>query len=112
MLWFHGGAFDEGSNRGPLGLYNGAGIAARGNVCVVGANYRLGVLGALVTDDGTEETRGNQLLKDQRAAMEWVQEEIAHFGGDPAAVTIWGESAGAMSVMLYGALLSLPSNLP
>ena len=83
--------------------YDGAYMAGRGGVCVVGANYRLGVLGAMVTweQEGDGGNRGNQGLKDQRQAMVWAKREIAAFGGDPSRVTIWGESAGAMSVGLH-----------
>ena len=97
MFWIYGGAFDEGTNHGALGLYEGKRMAARGRVCVVGANYRLGVLGFLVTPANP----GNQGLQDQRFAMRWVQTNIGNFGGDPNSVTIWGESAGAMSVAAH-----------
>eukprot|EP01062_Namystynia_karyoxenos_P033610 TRINITY_DN24729_c0_g4_i2.p1 TRINITY_DN24729_c0_g4~~TRINITY_DN24729_c0_g4_i2.p1 ORF type:complete len:435 (+),score=158.05 TRINITY_DN24729_c0_g4_i2:400-1704(+) len=97
MFWIYGGAFDEGMNWGPLGLYDGADLAARGKVCVVATNYRLGVLGYLVTPDQP----GNQGFLDQRAAMIWTRDNIRNFGGDPGSVTIWGESAGAMSVGLH-----------
>jgi len=102
MVWYHGGSFDEGSNRGPFNVYDGAHVAAaaQSGVCVVGANYRLGVLGALVAQGEGDASRGNHGLRDQRAALVWVQAEIKHFGGDPGRVTIWGESAGAMSVLL------------
>jgi para-nitrobenzyl esterase len=97
MFWIYGGAFNEGMNWGPLGLYDGTKLAARGDVCVVATNYRLGVLGFLVTDT----TRGNQAIQDQRAAMEWTARNIHKFGGNPAQVTIWGQSAGAMSVAVH-----------
>eukprot|EP00040_Diaphanoeca_grandis_P022620 m.121955 g.121955 ORF g.121955 m.121955 type:complete len:591 (+) comp28892_c0_seq1:164-1936(+) len=97
MFWIYGGAFDEGVNYGPLNLYDGTEMAARGDVCVVGTNYRLGVLGFLVTD----ENKGNQAIQDQRAAMKWTIENIKNFGGNPQLLTIWGESAGAMSVAVH-----------
>eukprot|EP01065_Artemidia_motanka_P053040 TRINITY_DN9745_c0_g1_i1.p1 TRINITY_DN9745_c0_g1~~TRINITY_DN9745_c0_g1_i1.p1 ORF type:complete len:587 (+),score=202.29 TRINITY_DN9745_c0_g1_i1:96-1763(+) len=103
MFWIYGGAFNEGMNWGPFGLYDGTEVAARGGVCVVATNYRLGVLGFLVTS----EQKGNQALLDQRAAMVWTRDNIRSFGGDPESVTIWGESAGAMSVGLH--LVSPPS---
>jgi carboxylesterase type B len=55
------------------------------------------VLGFLVTDD----SHGNQAIQDQRAAMEWTRDNVAAFGGDPAKVTIWGQSAGAMSTAVH-----------
>lgn len=59
MIYFHGGAFDEGSNRGPYNMYDGSYLAATGNLCVVAANYRLGVFGALVADgEGTYRIGG------------------------------------------------------
>ena len=97
MFWIYGGAFDEGTNHGALGLYEGKRMAAAGRVCVVAPQYRLGVLGFLVTPANP----GNQGLQDQRAAVRWVQANVAAFGGDPGAVTIWGESAGAMSVAAH-----------
>ena len=63
----HSGSFQEGMNYGPLGLYDGIQLAARYGVCLVGTNYRLGVLGSLVV----KGSRGNQGIKDQRAAMKW-----------------------------------------
>lgn len=91
MMWIHGGAFANGSNAVPT--YDGSAFARDGVVCV-GINYRLGVDGFLHLDDGIS----NLGLLDQLAALRWVQENIRAFGGDPGAVTIAGESAGAMSV--------------
>ncbi|WP_344785601.1 carboxylesterase/lipase family protein [Gordonia caeni] len=98
MVWIHGGAFSRGSNR--IAIYAGD-TFARDGVVLVGINYRLGApgFGAI---DGAPENRG---LLDQLAALEWVQRNIAAFGGDPKQVTIFGESAGAMSV---ACLLSSP----
>ena len=107
LLFIHGGAFDEGSNRGAFNMYDGAYMAATGGVCVVASNYRLGVLGSLVVGSEGSDGRGNHNLRDQRAAMEWIQREIHNFGGDNRSVTIAGESAGAMSVLLH--LVSPPS---
>lgn len=98
MFWIFGGAFDEGFNAGPLNLYDGAEMASQGRVCVVATNYRLGVLGFAVLG---ETASGNQAIQDQRAAMVWTRDNIAAFGGDPGSVTIWGESAGAMSVSVH-----------
>jgi carboxylesterase type B len=99
----HGGAFQEGSNQGPFGLYDGGEIAQRGNVIVVSINYRLGAFGWLVTDT----LRGNFGLMDQRLAMTWVQRNIGVFGGDKNQVTLFGESAGGASVGIH--MVSPPS---
>ncbi len=107
MVWIHGGAYLSGS--GSSHWYNGASFAAQGDVVVVTINYRLGVLGFLhLGEIGGEEyaVSGNCGILDQVAALQWVQENIAAFGGDPNNITIFGESAGAMSV---GVLLGFPS---
>ncbi|WP_019201651.1 carboxylesterase/lipase family protein [Tsukamurella sp. 1534] len=98
FVWIHGGAFRNGSGRS--GYYNGSAFARDGVVCV-SINYRLGAYGFL--DTGDEHT--NIGLRDQIAALEWVRDHIAAFGGDPSRVTVAGESAGGMSV---GSLLSSP----
>ena len=99
LVWIHGGAFCQGS--GSVPIYDGQALAARG-VVVVTLNYRLGVLGFLAHPDlarePTQAVTGNYGLQDQVAALQWVQANIAAFGGDPDAVTIAGQSAGAMSV--------------
>ncbi|WP_300013512.1 carboxylesterase/lipase family protein [Pseudonocardia sp.] len=99
MVWIHGGAFVNGSNSIPV--YDGTAFA-RDGVVLVGVNYRLGAEGFLLLPDGTP----NLGLLDQVAALTWVRDNIAAFGGDPGNVTVFGESAGAMSV---GALLAMPS---
>lgn len=100
FVWVHGGAFVNGS--GAVPVYDGFTFARDGVVCVT-INYRLGVDGFLhFADDGP----ANRGLLDQLAALRWVQENIAAFGGDPARVTVGGESAGGMSV---GCLLAMPS---
>jgi para-nitrobenzyl esterase len=99
MVWIHGGAFVTGSGSGAF--YRGDKLAARGDVVVVTINYRLGALGFLAHPDLLDEesgASGNWGLLDQVAALEWVQANIASFGGDPSNVTIFGESAGSMSV--------------
>ena len=98
LVWIHGGAFVLGS--GAQRLYDGASLARRGDVVVVTINYRLGSFGFLNLRDayGDAMPAGNQGLLDQIAALEWVRDEIAAFGGDPANVTIFGESAGSISV--------------
>ena len=98
LVWIHGGAFILGS--GSQMLYDGATLTRRGDVVVVTINYRLGALGFLRLRDRFGDrlpATGNEGLLDQVAALEWVRDEIAAFGGDPANVTIFGESAGAMS---------------
>ena len=96
MVWIHGGGFANGTGA----IYDGSRFARDGVVCVT-INYRLGVDGFLYLGDGG----ANLGLLDQIAALEWVQENIRAFGGDPGNVTIFGESAGGMSV---GTLLAMP----
>src|SRR4051812_5523062 len=96
MVWIHGGAFVNGS--GAVPTYDGSAFA-RDGVVLVTVNYRLGAEGFLWLEDGIN----NRGLLDQLAALEWVQENIAAFGGDIDNVTLFGESAGAMSI---GALLA------
>ena len=93
MVWIHGGAFTIGS--GSEDYYNGANLAARGDVVIVTINYRLGALGFLNLPALGQTNFG---MRDQVAALKWVQDNIANFGGDPGNVTIFGESAGGMSV--------------
>jgi para-nitrobenzyl esterase len=102
LVWIHGGAFTGGSGRNAW--YNGASFAAHG-VVVVTVNYRLGALGFLHLGDELPGS-GNCGLLDQVAALEWVRDNIAAFGGDPGKVTVFGESAGGMSI---GALLGMPA---
>ena len=100
FFWIHGGALSSGT--GSDGLYDGAALAARGLV-VVSINYRLGVLGFLahpqLSAESSRHVSGNYGLLDQIAALRWVNRNIAAFGGNPANVTIAGESAGGLSVM-------------
>jgi para-nitrobenzyl esterase len=109
MLWFHGGGNSAGSasDNAPLGVgglfYDGKTLAGQLGVVVVTTNYRLGPLGffyhpALAAEGSPQ---GNQGLLDQRAAMEWVRDNIAPFGGDPTNVTIFGESAGSFDVCFH-----------
>lgn len=107
MVWIHGGAFVTGA--GSIGLYSGKALAATGDVVVVTINYRLGNLGFLRLGDltnGRIASTGSEGLQDQVAALTWVRDNIASFGGDPGNVTIFGESAGGMSV---GCLLACPA---
>jgi para-nitrobenzyl esterase len=106
MVWIHGGAFVSGSSTTPW--YDGERFAVDHDVVVVSLNYRLGVLGFTYLGDaiGPELGGSGSLgVQDAVAALRWVRENIAHFGGDPNNVTIFGESAGAMSV---GTLLAMP----
>lgn len=97
MVWIHGGSFQNGSNAVPV--YDGHAFARDGVVCVT-VNYRLGVDG-FARLAGAPDNRG---LLDQVAALEWVRDEIAAFGGDPSRVTVFGESAGAMAVTTLTAM--------
>ena len=100
FVWIYGGALVSGASRD--GLYDGAKLAERG-VVVVSINYRLGVLGWLahpqLSAESPEHVSGNYGLLDQIAALHWVQRNVTAFGGDPANVTIAGESAGGLSVL-------------
>lgn len=98
VVWVHGGSFQYGTHA--LSIYDGTAFA-RDGVVFVGINYRLGIEGFGLLE-GAPHNRG---LADVRAALEWVQREIAAFGGDPDRVTLMGESAGSM---LVGALLAAP----
>ena len=99
MVWIYGGGFVAGSTS--EGRQDGSHLAQQG-VVVVSMNYRLGVFGFLVHPELTKESpqhaSGNYGLLDQLAALEWVRDNIAAFGGDPGNVTIFGESAGSFSV--------------
>ena len=106
LVWFHPGGFNSGSGSQPG--FDGEALAKKGLV-VVTVNYRLGVFGFFAHPDLTKESdrhaSGNYGLMDQIAALQWVQKNIAQFGGDPKRVTIDGDSAGAMSV---GDLMASP----
>jgi para-nitrobenzyl esterase len=107
MVWIHGGAFVFGGASQPI--YDGARLARRGDVVVVTVQYRLGALGFLYLRDilgGDFDCGANLGLLDQLLALTWVRDNIEAFGGDPANVTIFGESAGGMSV---GSLLGMPA---
>ncbi|MFD1658792.1 carboxylesterase/lipase family protein [Streptomyces caeni] len=98
MVWVHGGALTRGSSAVPV--YDGSAFA-RAGVVLVSFNYRLGVEGYGLFPDAP----ANAGLRDQLAALEWVHDTVAAFGGDPDRVTVFGESAGAISI---GALLASP----
>ncbi|ULE33883.1 carboxylesterase/lipase family protein [Mycobacterium sp. IDR2000157661] len=99
MVWIHGGGFFNGSGD----LYDARRLVSQGDIVVVTINYRLGALGfladpALGRDPRRHDAIGNYGLADQQAALRWVRDNIAAFGGDPDRVTIAGESAGGMAV--------------
>ncbi|XP_067574394.1 liver carboxylesterase-like isoform X3 [Pseudorca crassidens] len=104
MVWIHGG----GLMLGGASTYDGLALSAHENVVVVAVQYRLGIWGFFSTGD--EHSRGNWGHLDQLAALHWVQENIANFGGDPGSVTIFGESAGGESVSIL-VLSPLAKNL-
>jgi len=99
MVWIHGGAFTGGS--GTVPLYDGEAMSRKGLVFVT-INYRLGIFGFLAHPELSSEselkTSGNYGILDQIAALKWVSENIAAFGGDPNNVTVAGQSAGAFSL--------------
>ena len=106
MVWIHGGVFLRGSGSSPM--HPGDTLAKRGNAVIVSINYRMGPLGFLRFKEATNgiiPATGNEGLLDQIAAIQWVKDNIAAFGGDPANITVFGESAGAMSI---GCLLAMP----
>ena len=92
MVWLHGGAYMFGSGSQPL--YDGSVLAASCDVIVVTINYRLGALGFVDFSSFGEGFDSNVALRDVLAALRWVRDNIAGFGGDPDRVTVFGESAG------------------
>ena len=111
MVWIHGGAFNTNDGRQLIGSTEGGVIAGSSGAVVVTLNYRLGQLGflahpALSAEDPGHPGSGNFGIEDQIAALQWVQRNIAAFGGDPNNVTIFGESAGGWSVCI---LLASPA---
>lgn len=107
VVWIYGGGFSLGGTRTPL--YRGDDLVAQGDVVFVSFNYRVGAFGfsdfsRWSTADSTIES--NLGLRDQVAALQWVQQNIAAFGGDPGNVTLFGQSAGAASVVF---LMGLPA---
>jgi para-nitrobenzyl esterase len=99
MVWIYGGGFMDGGSAEPVTI--GENLANRG-VVVVSMNYRLNIFGFFAThalaDESPQHAAGNYGLLDQSAAIHWVQKNISEFGGDPARITIFGESAGSVSV--------------
>ncbi|MDO8268102.1 MAG: carboxylesterase family protein [Moraxellaceae bacterium] len=97
MVWIHGGGFSAGASN--QSLYDGTALARDNGVIVVSINYRLGILGFGEWSDWPELGGvSNAGLRDQLLALQWVQDHIADFGGDPRSVTLFGESAGGMSI--------------
>ena len=107
LVWIHGGGNVAGA--GSQRLYDGGELVRRGDVVIVTLNYRLGIFGFLHGRSVAGEafpTSGNEALLDQIAALRWVRQEIAAFGGDPENVTLFGESAGCMNI---AALMGVPA---
>ncbi|MFP6616971.1 MAG: carboxylesterase/lipase family protein [Candidatus Hydrogenedentota bacterium] len=107
MVWIHGGSFLVGASKN--GVSDGAQIAQRGDIVVVSINYRVGAFGFLHLADiaGADYvSSGNIGLLDQIAALKWVKENINHFGGNPDNVTVFGCSAGGISI---SALMAMPA---
>ena len=103
MVWIHGGGFCSGA--GSTKWFNGSALAARGQL-VVTLNYRLGPLGFLASSEllrATGATGGLNGVRDQLTALRWLQSHVGAFGGDPARVTIFGESSGGLSVCVLNA---------
>ena len=110
MVFFYGGSFDSGSSALSLyglKLYDGAKLAAAGDVIVVSFNYRLGAFGFFKQEQLNAGTGSNPGVLDQIEALRWIQNNIAAFGGDPKNVTAFGESAGAISIC---DLLTMPAS--
>ena len=97
MFWIHGGGLTGGSNS--FRMYGPQQFMDKGSVVIITVNYRLGPIGFLSM--GTEDVPGNAGLRDQTLAMKWVQENVANFGGDSSSVTIFGESAGSLSIAMH-----------
>lgn len=107
LVWFHGGSFIDGAGSAPA--YAGESLVANGDIILVTVNYRLGALGFLDFSGFSTPSRifeSNVGLRDQVAALTWVRDNIAAFGGDPDSVTISGQSAGATAVTT---LMTVPS---
>jgi para-nitrobenzyl esterase len=103
MVWLHGGGFAAGS--GGAAMYDGAALARRGDVVVITLNHRLNVFGYLnLAELGGHPASGAAGMLDIVAALEWVRDNVAGFGGDPANVTIFGESGGGWKVSVLMAM--------
>jgi para-nitrobenzyl esterase len=93
LVWLHGGAYMSGA--GAIDWYSGDKLAREGDIVVVGVNYRVGALGFFFRPEWSSANAG---LLDQQAALEWIRDNIAAFGGDAGNITLWGQSAGAQSI--------------
>ncbi|HEY1880943.1 MAG TPA: carboxylesterase family protein, partial [Caulobacteraceae bacterium] len=103
MVWLHGGGFGNGS--GGAAMYDGAALARRGDVVTVTVNHRLNVFGYLnLAEFGGHPSSGVAGMLDILAALRWVRDNISAFGGDPANVTVFGESGGGWKVSLLMAM--------
>ena len=104
MVFIHGGGFQSGGSSDPL--YSGTNIVKAHDVVVVSINYRVNVFGFVdfSSVDASFEDTGYLGIKDQVAALKWIKENIAEFGGDPDNITIFGESAGAISSMMLSVI--------
>jgi len=101
IVWIHGGGYRTGATSMPV--FDGAPFAEIGNVVMVTINYRLGVLGWAAHRDLADPKTGdfaNWAVQDQIEALRWVRENIAAFGGDPARVTVMGQSGGAINAVM------------
>lgn len=96
LVFLHGGGQTQGHASAPL--FDGSRLAARGGIVVVTVNFRLGALGALYAPDWHGSGSTNLATRDQRHALQWVREEIGAFGGDPGAITVMGQSSGAVAI--------------
>jgi para-nitrobenzyl esterase len=104
MVFIHGGAYRSGTGSHPM--FRGNRLVSRGDIVYVSINYRLGALGYLDFREYGAQFQCNLGLRDQVAALRWVHENIAAFGGDPQNVTIFGESSGGNAVTT---LMATPS---
>ena len=107
MIWLHGGGFSVGSSLAE-NIYDGENLSRKGDVVVVSVNHRLNVLGFLDLSAYGEEYKysGNLGIMDLVAALEWVRDNISHFGGDPNNVTLFGQSGGGAKILT---LMGTPS---
>ncbi len=96
LVFLHGGGQTQGHGSAPL--LDGSRLARRGDIVVVTMNFRLGALGALYAPDWHGADSTNLTLRDQRHALQWVRAQIGAFGGDPSAVTVAGQSSGAIAI--------------